>query len=406
MDIEQSRPQPDSMWNKSYVGIILSNFMLCMGHASINPLIASYMKYMNASAQLAGFLAGMFFAVSFACHPFAGPAMTKLDKRRLLIWVFLLGAAANAGYALFHSVPMFIAFRFLSGVQYSLVGPLLIALCGDHLPKSKLAYGVGVFGMGGAIGNAVSPSIGAAILDLGTGINGESFGYTLLFLYGTVIFILAIIPSAIIAPDRKKEADIASTGAWYKNIVAVYSLPSSIVLLLLMVAYSMINTYIFEFAIERGIAGAGIFYIVLAASLAVTRPVSGFITDKIGVTRIAFPALMIFAFSMLIIGFSGTLWMALIGAVLAAIGYGSSQPALQTMCIQADTALRRGVATNTMYMGIDMGLFLGPYLGGLVYMQTDYATMFKTGALPVALAILCLIFVIPIHNRRIKELDG
>ena len=393
------------MWNRSYFGVVLCNFMLNLGHSSINPLIASYMKYMNTSAQLAGFLAGMFFAVSFACHPFAGPAMTKLDKRKLLIWVFLLGAAANAGYALFHSVPMFIVFRFLSGVQYSLVGPLLIALCGDHLPKSRLAYGVGLFGMGGAIGTALAPSIGAAILDLGIRINGESFGYTLLFFFGTIIFILSMIPSAIISPDSKKAADIASAGAWYKNIVAVYSLPSSITLLLVMISFAMINTYIFEFANEQGIAGASLFYLVLAASLAISRPLSGYITDRIGVTRMAFPALAIFAISMLIIGFSGSLWMALLGAVLAAVGYGAAQPSLQTICIQAETPLRRGVATNTMYMGIDMGLFLGPYLGGLIYGATDYSFMFKTGAVPVLIAIICFIFVVPIHKRRSKALE-
>ena len=59
-----------------------------------------------------------------------------------------------------------------------------------------------------------------------------------------------------------------------------------------------------------------------------------------------------------------------------------------------------------MYMGIDMGLFLGPYLGGIIYGASDYSFMFKTGVAPVLIAIVCFIFVIPIHNRRIKELEG
>ena len=379
--------------------------MLCMGHNSVNPLVATYTKYLNTTAQMTGFLTGMFFVVSFACHPFAGPAITKLDKRKLLIWVFLLGAIANVGYALFHSVPIFIVFRFFSGIQYSLVGPLLMALTGDHLPKSKLAYGLGMYGIGGAIGNAVAPSVGAAILDLGTNLKSESLGFTLMFLFGALVFTLSAIPAYIIDSDEKSKEQIASTGAWYKNIFTVHALPSSIIMLLLMTSYSLIHTYIFEFSKEQNIAGVSVFYVVLAVMLAISRPLSGYITMKIGMTRIVFPALAVFACAMLVIGYSGALWMALIGAVLAAIGFGSSQPSVQAMSLQSETALRRGVATNTLYMGIDLGLFLGPFLGGLVYAKSNYAIMFRASAIPLLLAIVCYAFIIPIHKRRVNDLD-
>ena len=406
MESLQNRKEPETLWNKSYLCIIIANFMLCVGHASVNPLVATYTKYLNATAQMTGFLTGMFFAVAFACHPFAGPAMTKLDKRKLLIWVFLLGAIANIGYALFHSIPIFVIFRFFSGVQYSLVGPLLMALSGDHIPKSKLAYGLGIYGIGGAIGNAVGPTLGSAILDFGSAHGNEKLGFTLMFFFGAAIFILATIPTSLIAPDTKTKEEIASTGAWYKNIFTIHALPPGVAMLLLMTSYSLINTYIFEFAKEQSIAGASVFYLVLAASLAISRPLSGYITGKLGMTKIVFPALAIFACSMLTIGYSRTLGMVLVGAVLAAVGFGSSQPSLQAMTLMSETALRRGVATNTMYMGMDMGLFLGPFLGGLVYAKSDYSSMYKAGIVPIALAIVCMIIVIPIHRRRIDELSN
>ena len=74
------------------------------------------------------------------------------------------------------------------------------------------------------------------------------------------------------------------------------------------------------------------------------------------------------------------------------------------MCMQSETDIRRGVAGNTLYMGIDLGLFLGPYLGGLVYAKTNYAFMFRTGTVPVIIAMICLVFVIPMHKRRLSEL--
>lgn len=401
---EQTETKAGTLWNRSFICAMMTNVMMCLGHASINPFVATYTNYLGASAQLTGFLAGMFFVVSFACHPFAGPAMTKLDKRKLLAFVFFVGAVANLGYALFQSIPFFIAFRFISGVQYSLIGPLIMAIASDHLPVEKLAQGFGIYGIGGAIGNAVAPSIGAAIFQFGAGLKSESFGFTLMFLFGTAMFVIGIIPSLMIEPDKKTDEEIASTGAWYKNIFTKHAMPPMIVLFLIMTSYAIINTYIFEFSKEQGIENISSFYVVLAIALAVSRPISGYLTSRFRLNLIILPALAIFAVSFLVIGFSGSLWMALIGAVLGAVGYGSAQPSLQAMCMQTETPLKRGVASNTMYMGIDLGLFSGPFLGGLVYARTNYATMFKTGLIPVFLAIICFMIIFPIYRRRMEEL--
>jgi len=177
-----------------------------------------------------------------------------------------------------------------------------------------------------------------------------------------------------------------------------------IVLFMLMTSYATINTYIFEFSKEQGIANISSFYLVLAIALAVSRPLSGFLTTRFGFQKIMFPALAVFAISFLVIGSSKTLGLALVGAVLAAVGFGSSQPSLQAMSMQSETALRRGVASNTMYMGIDLGLFSGPFFGGLVYARTSYSTMYKTGIAPVCLAIIAFAIILPIHKRRQKEL--
>ena len=395
-----------TIWNRNFICIMLANMGLCLSHSSVNPLVASYTKYLGTSVQVMGLLTGMFFGVSLAMRPVAGPATTKLDKRMLLIFVFALGCTANVGYAMFHSVPMFVFFRFLNGVQYSLIGSLIMTLAGDNLPKNKIASGMGIYGIGGAVGTAVAPSIGITLLNFGTKLRGESFGFTLVFLFAALILGLAIIPSCILSPDRKSKAEVASTGAWYKNIFTMYALPITIVMLLLMTANSLYNTYIVEYAKELGITGANTFYLVLACTLAVTRPLSGYITDKFGIKKIMFPAMTLYALSFLIVGFSKSLPLILLGAVIAAIGFGSSQPTLQAMCIQSVTPLKRGVATNTLYIGIDLALFGGPFLGSVVYGLDSYATMYKTAAIPVVLAIIGFAVVLPIYNRRRAVLEA
>jgi len=385
---------------------MLANFMLCLAHFSVNPLVATYAEFLGASPRGIGLLAGMFFGVALAMRPFAGPVTTKVDKRKLLVFTFILGSVANLGYATFHYIPAFVVFRIIHGIQFSFIGLVLMTLAGDHLPKDKMVSGMGIFGIGGAAASAIAPFIGDALIRLGTSMRDQSFGFTLMFLFGAVIFVIAIIPAMILSSDNKTKEEVASTGAWYKNIFTIHALPPTIVVFLLLMPHAMIHTYMFDFGREQGIAGISTFYLVLAISLAVSRPLSGVLTNRFGLEKIMFPGLALFAVALFLIGSSNALWMVIAAAVIVAFGFGSSQPPLQAMAMQMETPLKRSVASNTLYIGMDLGLFLGPVLGGIVRDQTSFATMYRMASIPIVLAIVVLAVIMPIYKRRVKILDS
>jgi MFS family permease len=388
------------MWNKNFICVIIANFLLSVSHASINPLVSSYTKYLHATAEFAGFLVGMFFLVSFMMHPFVGIAMAKIDKRRLLIFVFAIGCVANLGYAMLHSISAFMLFRFLSGIQYSMVGALTMVIAADNLPPAKLASGLGVFGVGGVIGTAIAPSIGIALLDFGILHRGEALGFTLAFLFSAIALAMAILPSAIVDSDNMTKEDRAGAGAWYKNIFTVHALPYALLIMLVLIPYGMMNAYMVEYGKELGISGIPVFYAVLAGGLAVSRPMCGFLTDTFGIDKVMVPALALYAIAMLLIGWSTSLKWLLVGAVSAAIGFGTAQPTIQAMSMQIESPLRRSVAGNTIYMGLDLGFFLGPFIGGLVYARSDYAVVFRTSAVFICFTIIFFVVFLPMYKRR------
>jgi predicted MFS family arabinose efflux permease len=53
---------------------------------------------------------------------------------------------------------------------------------------------------------------------------------------------------------------------------------------------------------------------------------------------------------------------------------------------------------------MDLGFFVGPLLGSVVYEHTNYAFMFKMSAVPVALALICFIVILPVYKKRRREL--
>ena len=394
-------------WKKAFVFTVMQNLVLCLGHFAVNPYIVSYAKFLGAGTTLTGFLSGMFFGVALAIRPVSGPMITKLDKRMLLIGVFALGFIAQIGYAAFPNLPMFIVFRFINGAQYSFVGSLIMTRVGDILPAEKMVSGMGIYGVGGAIGMSLAPAIGSRILAFGQERYGELTGYRMMFLYAAVMMLVALIPCLLSPPDKKKTPEeLASIGKWYENIATVKAVPIAIVAIFSVVAYSVYNAYIVEFAKERGIANADLFFTVLAIGLLVTRPVMGMITDKFGVKRVVIPGFALFAASFLIAGFSQSLALLLVAAGVAAIGYGSTQPTTQAMVVRVVPPIKRGVATNTYYIGVDLGFFLGPLIGGYVIeWMGNYGDMLKVAAVPAVIALVLFAVILPATMKQIEKVN-
>ena len=395
-----------SIWNRNFICILSTTFLLSIAHFAVNPLIASYAVHLGASALIMGLLTGLFFGVALSMRPVTGPVITKFDKRKLMILVFIIGGVVNIGYALFHDISTFIVFRFLHGIQYSLIGTLTMTLAGDNLPKEKLASGIGIYGLSSSIGMAIGPTLGINILKFGTYLKNETFGFTSVFLFAMIISFLAVIPSSVLLPDKKSKEDILNIGIWYKNIASVNAIPMSIVMFFVYIGWALLNVYIVEFAKELEISGISSFYTVLAMGLIISRPASGWLTDRYGLTRILTPALILFAVSFIIIGFSRSIGTMLAGAAVAAIGFGSFQPALYSMCILSETPLKRSVASNTLYIGIDLGLFVGPIIGSMVYEMYNYSIMFKTTSLMIFAGFVAFLLTLPIYFRRRKTLEA
>ncbi len=404
MNPAQALPAKTTIWNRNFICVLAANLLHVFAHFSVNTLVATYATHLGAAPVVMGLLTGMFFAISLAMRPVSGPMITKIDKRILVIGVFALGGLVNLGYALFHSIPAFIFFRFFNGVQYSFVGSLLLTAAGDSLPREKMASGMGIYGIGGAVGTALGPSLGYGLFQLGTRAGGEALGFTYVFAFASVIFSLAVIPGFLMRPDKKTREQVAGTGAWYKNILTVHAEPTTVVMFFVIIGYAIYNSYVFNFGSERGIGNISLFYTVMACALVVSRPLSGYLSDRFGAEKIIIPGLLLFAASFLIFGMSVSIETTLAAGVVAALGVGSTQPAIQAMCMQSVTPLKRSVASNTIYVGMDLGLFVGPLLGGIVFDRADYAMVFKLTSIPVLLGLACFIVILPIHKRRLAEL--
>lgn len=400
--------QESTVWNRTFICAMLCQLFIGLSQYIVNPLVSSYAAYLGAGPKLVGLLTGLYFGVSLLLRPVTGPALVRLDKKILLFFVFGMGIIVNFLYATFDSIPMFIAVRVLHGVQFGLVGSLLITIAGDSLPKEKMGSGLGLFGIGNALSMTLGPTIGLAIRSWGSVNYGEGGGYRAIFYTAAGIMVFSLIPCFLARPKKCSKEEIAAAGAWYKNIIALPSIPCALCNMFFSIAYSLLNAYMVPYSVERGFSGISMFFTIYALVLLVSRPVSGRLTDKFGPTAIIYPGAALLVVGFLLIWRAQSMTAVYIAAVISSLGYGSAYPAFQSACLQSMPPVRRGVASNTNYVFVDLGLFIGPTLGGLVishYLETGhaYSTLYLYGIIPLILAVVVLTVFRKYIKCRLKE---
>jgi MFS family permease len=404
-----------TIWNKVYVCAFIANFLLCVSLFMVNPLVANYAKLLGADEVMIGLLSGLYFGVAFAARPFSGPAIAMLNKKRIMLFAYTLGVAVNVGYAISGDIPVFMASRILHGFQFAFVGSLNMTLASESLPPGKMGSGLGIFGLGGAVANAIAPSIGLALRSWGEQTFGSlKQGYVVVYVVAAACMLVSIIPCVMMPYKKPSREAISRLGAWYKNIFAKEALMPTIVITFMSVSVISYTIYMERFAEANGIGNIGLFFAVYAVALIASRPISGWLIDKYGPTKVFIPSAVLFSLSFIIVGFSDSLGMILAGAAVAAIGLGGSQPTIQTMCVLSVSPLRYGVASNTNYFGIDFGFFLGPIIAGIIidnygFLNSlelsdgrviTFSPLYLAMIAPVFLAIIIFISGLGAYNRN------
>jgi MFS family permease len=179
--------------------------------------------------------------------------------------------------------------------------------------------------------------------------------------------------------------------------MASEALVPAIVIFFLAGAYSGVNSFIVLYGESLGVTGIGLFFTAYAVCVLVSRPVAGRIGDRHGLSSVIIPGMLIFGASFVIVSYARSLTDFLIAGAVSAFGYGICQPAIQTLSLMSVDRLRRGVAGNTNYMGVDLGYLLMPVAAGWVvsYVESQgsaiseaYSVMYRVMVIPVLIGLV------------------
>lgn len=387
MNTEISGKNAGKIWTKAFINIFILNFVMSMGQFMMNTLIPKYAYHLGAAASVVGMVTGAFAVTALVLRPVAGPAMDYYKKNRLLSFAIGLITLSFIIYGFSRSITMLFVARLIHGIAMSVSAPLSLALVSNILPRDKMASGLGVYSLGSAIATAIGPSIGLGLADL--------ISYNAAFFICAGLMLASFLLSFLLkseTPQRTQKFKIS-----LYQIIAPEVLLPTLVIFFVAFAYSGINSFIAIYGSLSGVKEIGLFFTASAICMIFTRPISGRIADRYGHDKAIIPGLAILIAALVLISFSRTLPMFILAGAVTALGFGSSQPLLQTMIMQLVPKERRGAAGNTNFIGIDCAFLIGPSVAGFVVTTIHnstgneilgYSTMFRVMILPVIIAFI------------------
>lgn len=155
------------------------------------------------------------------------------------------------------------------------------------------------------------------------------------------------------------------------------------------------------YADSMKVENVSLYFTVYALILLLVRPMVGRLSDKYGTYRVIFPCMMCYGIAFLVLSTARSLPVFLLAAGISSFGYGGMFPALQAACMKCVPKERRGSASSTLYVAVDLAQFFGPILGSRIIEASSYPVMWRCMEIPILMATAVALW----KRKRLKEID-
>lgn len=342
------------------------------------PLIAGFSESLGAGAVFMGIIGATFNTVALLSRPFVGNLADRLSRAHLSSIGAALMLVGSAGYVLAPAPAVVMLARIVHGLGMSCCSICMSTWIAGLLPREHTGAGMGLYGATNALGQAVAPALGIFLY--------ERIGYRLVFLLGTALALAVLIVIRFVSDKGAPHPQ--ATAKKHRGLVAPNVVPVGLIIMLFAIPYCATQTYLVSYIAARGLAvHAGWFFPFYAIVLLVLRLSLADLFDKkpfrffLGVSACC----ALVSLALLTVMQSNLALLA--AAVCMAGGYGIMCSVCQSAAVLLVDESERGLGNSTYYIGIDFGMAVGAFIGGLLYGYVPLAWFYPILALTVPAAI-------------------
>lgn len=377
----QNASDKETIWSFPFVALMITNLFQSMAAFMCNTTLPVYIDHIGATASIVGVVVSAFAITALLIRPFAGPAFDSFSKKRLLIVAQLIICVSLFLYGLADSISFLFCVRLLHGIGIGCSGPLAMSLVSEFLPMSKIASGISIYALAQSFAQVIGPAVGLWLVD--------AVGFSPSYFLSSALVLVAMAGVFFLKEPERKRLPYQFK---LNRMFAREAVSRAAVLMLLAVSFSCMTSYLVLYGNLRGIGNIGLYFTIYALCLLATRPLFGKLADRFGAERILLIGVACFAASYVLLFTAHDFGRLVIVAIVGAGGFGSCAPLIQSLALSSVPPERRGAGSNTAFTGLDLGMLIGPVVGGNVI----EALVPTTGTLVDAYAVMWLVMLVPV----------
>ena len=368
----------DKLATKNFILLCLTNLLVFLYPYLLITTFPFYIKSLGGTEMTVGLVASLFSLTCMAARPLAGYVSDHYSRRLLLIAGLVVLVGVSLGYALLPLLGAVLVLRMIHGLLNGMVSTSLTTVACDSVPASRFAEGMGFFGMMTALPMAVAPALGFWLM------NG--FGFRVMFLVCVALTAAALICSLNLRYRRvtRDPAQRISLSVFFEK----KALPAGLIIFLAFLPYAGVSSFVALYSEAKGLGGTGVFFILWAVASVGGRLIFGKYSDRNGENLPIILGNACFALGLLLMVLARELLLFDLGGLLYGGGFGVIAPAVQTMSVRSVPPERRGAASCTYLILMDLSGAAGGALCGALVTAFGYPAMFFLMILFCAASIL------------------
>ena len=378
------------MYPKDIMLVLAATFFYMSSPMLVTPLITGFAESIGATAAVMGFVGGLMNLVSLFCRPLAGNLADRLSKYKVSFIGAVFMTAACVGYIFAPDEAFLVVSRIINGFGFACCSVCMSTWMSNMLPVEKVGSGMGVYGTMNALGMALAPAIGVSVY--------QKFGYRTAFVIALVFSVAIMIVIQFIGDKGEPEETLTEEKKHFE-LIDVRVIPISFIIMLFAIPYCATQSFLVTYAEVRELTvTVSMFFPFYAAVLIILRLTLRNLFDKLpfGVFLGAGCGCELIAVLLLAV-MQNNLMMFLAAAFLAG-GYGIMSSVCQSTAILLAGKEKRGLANSTYYIGLDLGMTLGPMIGGALYGGLDIRLFYPV--LMVTMPLALVVYFAAMRNRQ------
>lgn len=383
----------EQLWSPKFIAAIVMVVCIIVPMTYCMPMLPIYIQSIGGDAAKAGLIVSAFNLISMVCRPISAWVIDNSKKKPVMIFAFCCVIIGCFCYQLAAAVALLLALRAVHAIGYSAGSNAAGVIVTGVLPDQHKRAGLGYYGFAISASIAIGPVIALTMMHL-TSIKGSFIGCAVIAAVGLVIAVCLGFSDQ--APVKRSKFSL-------KNCYELTAVPRTLVMTLTFFAYSGLATYLTLYTTSLGIGNISIyFYLMLAAGMIIAKLVSDTVLKTKDTTPLLFVSIaaMVIALALLSAATSVPLFLA-IGFVFG-LGFCTLQSGLLTQVMMNSPAERRGASNSTFLSSGDVGMSVGPVVWGTIAAKMGYSTVYRFGAVVMALDVLLLIIVLKAGEREKK----